>query len=66
LRHPGAGEHFDGRLEQHDGGGAVDVVVAVEQDGFAAGDGQFEAVDGGGHAEHQEGIVSWPISGLRK
>jgi hypothetical protein len=36
------GEHFDGCLEQDYGGGAVDVVVAVEQDGFAAGDGQFE------------------------
>ena len=30
-----AAEHFNGGLQQHDGGGAVHVVVAVEQDRFA-------------------------------
>ena len=50
-------EHFDGGFEQDDGDGAVDVVVAVEKDGLACGDGAFEALDGGGHAEHEKGIV---------
>ncbi len=52
-----AAEHLDGRLEQNDGNRAVDVVVAVEEDRFACGDGVFEAFDGGAHAEHEEGIV---------
>ena len=52
-----AAEHFDGGLEQDDCGGAVDVVVAVEQDGLAGGDGVLEALDGSGHAEHEKGIV---------
>src|SRR5579859_3507557 len=52
----GSGEHLDGSFEEHYGGGAVDVVVAVEQDGFALGYGLFEAIDGGGHAEHFKGI----------
>ena len=49
-----AAEHFDGGLEQHHGGGAVDVVVAVEQDGLARGDGALQAVDGRIHAQHQQ------------
>ena len=52
-----AAEHFDGGLEQHDRGGAVDVVVAVEQNGFVARDGRFDALDGGLHAEHEKRIV---------
>ena len=52
-----AAEHFDGGLEQHDGDGAVHVVVAVEKDRLMCGDGALEAIDGGGHAEHEEGIV---------
>ena len=50
-------EHFDGGFEQDDGDGAIDVVVAVEENGLAGGDGALEAIDGGGHAEHEEGIV---------
>ena len=53
----GACEHFNGGLEQDNGGGAVDVVVAVEEDGFARGDGGFEAMDRSCHAEHEKGIV---------
>ncbi len=52
-----AAEHFDRSLEQHNGGGAVDVVVAVEQDGLLAGDGRFDAFYGGLHAEHEQWIV---------
>ena len=52
-----AAEHFDGGLEQHHGGSAVDVVVAVEQDGLLAGDGRFDAFYGGCHAQHQQRIV---------
>jgi hypothetical protein len=53
----GSGEHLDGGFEEDDGGGAVHVVVAVQQDGLAAGDGQFKAVYGSGHAAHPKGIV---------
>jgi hypothetical protein len=59
-------EHFDGGLEQDDGGGAVYVVVAVEEDGFAGGDGQLESVGGGGHAQHQEGIVKLADLGIEE
>jgi len=40
VRHVAAddtAEHFNGGLEQDDGDGSVDVVVAVEEDGFAGG-----------------------------
>ena len=50
-------EHFDGGFEKDDSDGAVDVVVAIEEDGLARGDGAFETVDGSGHAEHEERIV---------
>ena len=60
VRHMEAGhaaEHLDGRLEQHDGGGAVHVVVAVEQHRLARGDGPLQPGDGRVHAQHQQGIV---------
>jgi hypothetical protein len=50
-------QHFDCGLEQDDGDSAVDVVVAVEKDGFSRGDGAFEALDRNGHAKHEERIV---------
>ena len=52
-----AAEHLDCGLEQHNGGGAVDVVVAVEEDWFAARDGGLNAFDCGRHAQHQKRIV---------
>ena len=61
-----AAEHFDGGFEQDDGGGAVDVVVAIEQDGFVGGDGALETVDGGGHAEHEKGIVELGYFGVEE
>ena len=57
LRAVRSGEHFDGCLEQDYGGGAVDVVIAVEEDRFAAGDGQFKPVGSGCHSRHEEGVV---------
>ena len=53
----GGGEHLDGGFEQDDSDGAIHVVVAVEKDGLACGNGAFETLDGRGHAEHEEGIV---------
>src|ERR1700730_15854342 len=32
------GDPFDGRLEEDGGGGSIDVVVAVDQNGFAGSD----------------------------
>ena len=42
---------LDGGLEQDGGGGAVDVVVAVDEDGFGGEDGGEDAFDGSGHSE---------------
>lgn len=53
----GGAQHFDGGFEQDDGRGAVDVVVAVEEDGFVVGDGPLNAGDGQVHAEHEGGGV---------
>ena len=52
-----AAEHFDCGFEKDDGGGAVHVVVAVEQNRFLARDGRFDTFHGGLHAEHQQRIV---------
>ena len=41
-----AAAELNGGLENDDGGGAIDVVVAVDQDWFFVLDGGFEAVDG--------------------
>jgi hypothetical protein len=59
-------QHFDGGLEQDNGDGAVNVVVAVEKDGFSRGDGAFEALDRNGHAEHEEGIVEMRRLGIEE
>jgi hypothetical protein len=50
-------EHLDGGFEQDYGGGAVYVVVAVEEDRLMTRYRSFKPLDGGGHAEHEEGIV---------
>jgi hypothetical protein len=50
-------EHLDGGFKQDNGNGAVDVVIAVEENGLARGDGALDALDGGGHSEHEKGIV---------
>ena len=52
-----AAEHLDGGLEQDDGGGAVHIVVAIEQDGLVELDGLFEAQYGRVHAEHELRVV---------
>ena len=49
----GAAAEFDHGFQDDDGGGAVDVVVAVDEDVFFLGDGGLQALDGGLHAEHQ-------------
>ena len=63
----GRGDALDGGFEENGGGGAVDVVVAVDEDGLGVGDGTLDAGDGSGHAEEQVGVVEvvegW---GLRK
>jgi hypothetical protein len=49
----GAPEHLNRGLEQHHGGCTVDIVVAVDQDGFARGNRGFDARDGRAHAQHR-------------
>ena len=42
-------------LEDNDGGGAVHVVVAIDEDGFAALDGGAQTVDSGTQSGHEVG-----------
>ena len=51
-----AAEHLERRLEQHDGGGAIHVIVAVDENRFLAGDGRLYPRDRLGHALHRVGI----------
>jgi hypothetical protein len=51
-----AAEHLNGCFEQNGGGGAIDVIVAIDEDRFAALDGLLHAGDSGGHAVHAVGI----------
>ena len=53
----GRRDALDGGLEEDGGGGAVDVVVAVDEDGLAGVDGLLDAGDGFTHAEEKEGVV---------
>ena len=53
----GVGDALDGGFEQDGGGGAVNVVVSVDQDGFSGLDGGEDAFDGGSHAEELCGVV---------
>ena len=50
------GDALDGGFEEDGGGGAVDVVVAVDEDRFAGADGALDAGDGDIHAEHEHRI----------
>ena len=47
-----AAAQFDRSLQNDDCHGAVDVIVAVDQDGFFAFDGGVDAIDGGAQAGH--------------
>ena len=53
VKFRGAAAELDGGLEDYDCGGAIDVVVAVDQDRFLVLDGGFDPVDGRLHAGHQ-------------
>jgi hypothetical protein len=60
------GEHLKCGFEKDDGNGAVYIVVAVEKDWLARGDGAFDALDGGGHSEHEKGIVEVGRLGIQE
>ena len=53
----GSTTEVDGRLQDDDCGGAVDIVVAVNEDAFLALDGGVQTVDSGAHAGHRIGRV---------
>jgi len=59
-------EDFDGSFEKHDGGCAVHVVIAVEQNWLAICDGRLDAPDGGFHSQHEERIVKLRDVGIEK
>src|SRR5271170_2562241 len=46
---------FDRRFQNDDGGGAVDVIVAIDENAFFALDGGVDAINGSFHAQHQIG-----------
>ncbi len=62
----GAGGHLNGGFEQDYRSGAIDVVVAIEEDGFVLGDGVFEACDGAAHAEHEKWVVEVVDGGIEE
>ena len=69
MRHMKVGRSaakLDGGLQNDDRRGAVDVVVAVNQDFLFALDGRFQAVDGGAEAGHPLGKVKMVKDGERK
>src|SRR6266704_3221915 len=50
------GDSFDSGFEQDGGGGSIDVVVAVDENGLAGSDGMLYAGYGQVHAEHECGV----------
>ena len=56
VKADGAAEDLDGGLKQDDGGGAVHVVVAVDEDRLACRDGLLDARDCVGHAMQSVGV----------
>ncbi len=48
-----AAAEFDGSLEDYDCGGAIDIVVAVDEDRLLVLDGGFDPVNGCLHAGHE-------------
>ena len=57
---------LDGGLEQHRGGGAVNVVVAIDEDGFGVADRALNAGDRTRHAKQEEGIVEVVQGGIEE
>src|ERR1035437_1406417 len=55
------GDALDGGLEQDGRGGAIDIVVAVDEDRFAGKDGREDALDGATDAEELRWIAGWII-----
>jgi len=52
-----AAAEFEGGLENDDGGGAIDVVVAVDEHFFFALDSSFQAIEGRFHTGHCQRVV---------
>ncbi len=61
FRNESQSDALDGGFEQDSGGGAVYVVVAVNEDRFRILDGCQDARDGRGHTQHLCGIGGWVI-----
>ena len=55
----GAAGEFEGLGEEHHAGGAVDVVVAVDQDALALADGARDALNGDRHVAQGQRIVQF-------
>ena len=58
--------HFERLLQNHGGGDAVDVVIAVDFDRFAPRDGCADAVHRAIHIAQQKGIVQVFEAGIEK
>lgn len=64
--HGWGGDSLDGGLEEDGGGRAVYVVIAVDEDGLGAGDGELDAGYGGSHAEEEVGGVEVVQGGVKE
>ena len=56
----------DGGDEKDNGHGAVDIVVAVDENLFVTVDGAFETRDGLGHVAESQGVVKLVERGMEK
>ena len=61
-----AAEHLERRLEQDDGGGAIHVIVAIDEDGLLGCDRRLHPGDGRGHALHGVRIEQVFDAGVKK
>ncbi len=62
----GPADHFDRGLEQDDGDGAIDVVVAVDENWLTIRDGGLDSGNGDGHSGHAVGVEKMIEAGIEE
>lgn len=61
-----ASESLDCSFQQHNGRGAIHVIVAVDKDRLLSGDGALNSLDCGAHAEHEIRVVQMVKAGVEE
>jgi len=56
----------DGGDQKDDGHGAIDIVIAIDEDFFVSVDGAFETRDGFGHVAERQRVVKLVEGGMEK